>query len=218
MKSKKAIVLLSGGMDSAVALWWAVRNGWRCRAVCFDYGQRHRKELSHAARLAKSARVPLERIQFRLPWSTSSLTDRTHRLPHHPLPRIGKKSLPTTYVPARNTIFLSFALSLADQTAADAIVIGANAVDYSGYPDCRPRYLRAFEKAASLGSGVAFRHRKIRVLAPLVQLSKAQIVVLGRRLKVPFDLTWSCYRGGRVPCGRCDSCQLREKGFREASV
>ncbi len=214
----KAVVLLSGGMDSAVALWWAKKEGYRCFALSFDYGQRHRRELESARRLARAARVPLEVIRFRLPWGGSALTNTKAHLPHRRLERI-PSSIPSTYVPGRNTLFLSFALSWADRLGAGTIVIGANAIDYSGYPDCRPRYLAAFEDVATLGSRRgAERRGKIRVRAPLVKFTKGEIVKIGRKLKVPFHLTWSCYQGGKTPCGRCDSCQWREKGFAEAGV
>jgi 7-cyano-7-deazaguanine synthase len=126
--------------------------------------------------------------------------------------------IPSTYVPARNTIFLSFAFSYADAAGAEAVVIGANAVDYSGYPDCRPDYLKSMERSAKLGTRSGSEGRGIRILSPLVHLSKAQIIRLGNRLGVPYGLTWSCYQGGKRPCGRCDSCLLREKGFQEAGV
>jgi 7-cyano-7-deazaguanine synthase len=215
---KSAIVLLSGGLDSAVALWWAQSRGWACQAITFDYGQRHNRELKSARRLARRASVPLHVVRFRLPWSESSLTNRHERLPHHTLLEISKHRIPSTYVPGRNTLFLSFAMSFADQIKAEALVIGANALDYSGYPDCRQDYLRAFETVARRGTRLGTEgKKKISVLAPLIKMSKAQIVRLGRTLNVPIELTWSCYLGGRTPCGRCDSCLLREKGFFEAA-
>jgi 7-cyano-7-deazaguanine synthase len=214
---KKAVVLLSGGLDSAVALWWAKKQGFQISTVSFDYGQRHKNEIHHAQRLAHKAGVANQLISLRLPWSGSSLTNLKKNLPHHSLKEIAKKKIPSTYVPARNTLFLSFAMSLADEWQADAIVIGANAIDYSGYPDCRDPYLRAFERVANLGTKSGTQgHRKIKILAPLIRLTKKDIVKLGLQLKVPFQLTWSCYKGGRRPCGRCDSCQLRAKGFAEA--
>jgi 7-cyano-7-deazaguanine synthase len=214
---KKAVVLLSGGLDSAVTLWWAKKNGWRCHALSFDYGQRHHREMKSARALARRAKVPHQIVQFALPWGGSSLTTTKKALPHHALATIGHGKIPSTYVPARNTLFLSFGLSWADQMDAEAIVIGANALDYSGYPDCRPRYLRAYEQMARLATRLGTEKKKpLKILAPLVRLNKAQIIRLGRRLGVPIDQTWSCYSGGRKPCGRCDSCQLRDKGFREA--
>jgi 7-cyano-7-deazaguanine synthase len=207
---------LSGGMDSAVALFWAKQKGYRCFALSFDYGQRHKKELLCARRLANKVHVPHHVVRFALPWGGSTLTNNKARLPHHRLSQISRGGIPSTYVPARNTIFLSFALSWADELGAGAIVIGANAIDYSGYPDCRPNYLAHVEKVARLGSRLGSEKKiKIKILAPLVKLTKCGIVAMGAKLGVPFDLTWSCYQGSKQPCGLCDACQLREKGFKE---
>lgn len=213
----KAVVLLSGGLDSATALAWAQHvKKWDCRCLLFDYGQRHRRELRAARALARRAGCPVEVVRFRLPWGGSSLIDPRVPVPTHRSSSIGR-GLPNTYVPARNTIFIAFALSWADALGAPNVVIGANALDYSGYPDCRPVYLRAMEKAARLGTRLsAPSGRPVRLWAPLLRLSKTQIVQMGRSLRVPYELTWSCYRGGRRPCGTCDSCQLRVKGFRGA--
>jgi 7-cyano-7-deazaguanine synthase len=219
-KRVDAVVLLSGGLDSATALFWAVRRkGWRCCALAFDYGQRHRRELRSAAAVARSAGVPLKILRMSLPWGGSSLLGGGGRLPIQDERGVGRGPIPTTYVPARNTIFLSFALSWADAVGAGHIVIGANAVDYSGYPDCRPAFLTAFERVARLGTrgGIEGR-RPVRIEAPLLAMSKRDIVRLGLRLHVPFERTWSCYAGGFKPCGRCDSCLLRGKGFRAAGV
>jgi len=212
---RKAVVLLSGGLDSTVSLWWARAQGWTCHGLCFDYGQRHRRELRAAKTVAGLAGIRLDVVRFRLPWSASSLTDGKKALPSRPAERIGS-GIPSTYVPGRNTLFLGFGMSLADEINADAIVIGANAIDYSGYPDCRGPFLRAFEKTAHLGSRRGASGERLSVVAPLLSLTKAGIVRLGRRLGAPLEKTWSCYRGGRVPCGACDSCVLREKGFEEA--
>ncbi len=214
----RAVVLLSGGMDSAVALWWAKKQGWSCRTISFDYGQRHKRELANARALSRAAHVPWDLIRFKLPWSGSSLTSTRASLPHRAVEKIPKK-IPSTYVPGRNTLFLSFAMSLADQIGAGAIVIGANAIDYSGYPDCRWPYLKAFAKVATLGSRMGTEKKKrISIHAPLIHLTKAGIVRMGLSLKAPLGKTWSCYKGGRRPCGRCDSCVLRAKGFFEAGA
>lgn len=215
---KRAVVLLSGGLDSSTCLYWAKKQGFRVSALLFDYGQRHRKELECALRLAKKAGAPAQLVRFSLPWGGSALTDRRIAVPEDRKAESMSAGIPATYVPARNTIFLSFAFSCADAVGARAVVIGANAVDFSGYPDCRPAYLRAMERAARLGTRSGTEGRAIRVLSPLVRLSKAEIIRLGVRLGVPYGLTWSCYKGGRNPCRRCDSCILREKGFREAGV
>jgi 7-cyano-7-deazaguanine synthase len=212
---RRAVVLLSGGLDSTVALYWARSQGFTCHAISFVYGQRHARELAAARGIARGARVPLTVVRFALPWSGSSLTNRKARLPRRDARDIGP-GIPSTYVPGRNTIFLSFGLSLSDQIGAEALVIGANAIDYSGYPDCRAPYLRAFETAARLGSRIGATGGRLKVLAPLVTLTKAGIVRLGRRLGAPLEKTWSCYAGGRRPCGVCDSCVLRAKGFEEA--
>ena len=218
-REKRAVVLLSGGLDSTTALAWALERGWRCAALSAGYGQRHARELSSARAVARALRVPLLEVSLDLPWlKSSSLVGRDIRLPDVPLSRIGRGPIPSTYVPGRNTILLALAVSLADADGAEAVVIGANALDYSGYPDCRPEYFRAFARAARLGTRTGAEGRSLRIEAPLLRLSKAGIVRLGLRLKAPFALTWSCYAGGRSPCGRCDSCKLRAKGFQEAGA
>jgi 7-cyano-7-deazaguanine synthase len=218
MPKEQAIILLSGGLDSATSLFWALKaKGWRCRALAFNYGQRHRRELSASRAVARAAGVPLEIVRFSLPWGGSSLLGARGRLPVHAPENIGRGPIPSTYVPARNTIFLSFALSWADAAGAPHIVIGANALDYSGYPDCRPVYYDAVQKVARLGTRLGTEGRTpVRVWAPLLRMSKTDIIRLGLRLGVPYEKTWSCYAGGRRPCGRCDSCVLRRKGFEEA--
>lgn len=211
---KKAVVLLSGGLDSTTALFWARRRGYAVEALSVHYGQRHERELRAARRVARLAKAPLHELRVSLPWleEASSLVNKKKKLPDLPLAKIGRGGVPSTYVPGRNTIFLALAASLADARGAQAIVIGANALDYSGYPDCRPAYLRAFEKAARRGTRVG----GLRILAPLLRLSKKRIVELGKKVGAPLHETWSCYAGGARPCGRCDSCKLREKGFAQA--
>ena len=214
--NKRAVVLLSGGLDSTTVLYYAIKHGYKCSCLLFDYGQRHKKELKSAARIAKLNNCEHQIVKISLPWSSSSLTDSDKNIPdnknistaNYRAPSV--KSLPTTYVPGRNTIFISFALSYAETLGAGSIFIGANAVDYSGYPDCRPEYYAEWNRLIrALGTGVTIQ-------SPLIKLDKAQIVRLGYKLGVPFELTWSCYKGGRSPCGVCDSCRFREKGFREA--
>jgi 7-cyano-7-deazaguanine synthase len=215
--SKKAVVLLSGGLDSTTALYWAKKKGYAPTALAVRYGQRHARELRAARSVAKTAGVPLHELSFALPWlGGSSLTNKKMRLPEIALAKIGRGGVPSTYVPGRNTIFLALAASLADAIGAEAIVIGANALDYSGYPDCRPPFLSAFSAVARLGTKRGSEGKPLKVLAPLLRLDKKGIVALGRRLEAPLSLTWSCYAGGSRPCGACDSCQLRAKGFREA--
>lgn len=216
---KRAVILLSGGLDSSTALYWARARGFQAAALTVHYGQRHARELSAARALARRAGADWVPVRLELPWlKTSSLVDRRKRLPELPAERIGKGPIPTTYVPGRNTVFLALATSLADAVGAEAVVIGSNAQDFSGYPDCRPEFNRAFEKTARLGTRRGAEGKRLSLLAPLQRLDKAGIVRLANRLKVPLELTWSCYQGGRRPCGRCDSCKLRARGFSAAGV
>jgi 7-cyano-7-deazaguanine synthase len=210
-------VLLSGGLDSATVLAMAVREGWRCHALTLDYGQRHRAELAAAANVARALGAEEHRvvpIDLRV-FGGSALTDRSIGLPTAPT-----DGIPVTYVPARNTIFLSLALAYAEVRDADAIFTGANAVDYSGYPDCRPEFIAAFEKLANLATKRAVEGSPVSIRAPIVHMSKADIVRAGTELGVDFSLTVSCYDaddGGRA-CGRCDACRLRRDGFSAAGV
>ena len=206
----KAIILLSGGLDSSATLYWAQEHGYECHALIFDYGQRHKKELKSAVKIAKCAKVSYQIIKISLPWKGSSLLDKNKKIPV----RKDLKGIPSTYVPARNTIFLSFATSYAEAIGAQAILIGANAIDFSGYPDCRPPYYRAFQRVIETGTKIG----KIKIVTPLIHKTKAQIVELALKLKVPVELTWSCYEGGKKPCGKCDSCKLRKKGFISRNV
>lgn len=202
----KAVVLLSGGLDSTTVLYDARARGYDCHCLIFDYGQRHKKEIQCAERIARQLGCPYEIIRIVLPWDASSLVGAKKAVPVRGL-RAATGRLPSTYVPGRNTLFISFALSYAETVGAGTIFIGANAVDYSGYPDCRPRYYAALNRVfAELGTGVAIK-------TPLIHLSKAQIIRRGNRLGVPYDRTWSCYQGGEKPCGVCDSCRFRDKGF-----
>ena len=208
---KSAIILLSGGLDSATVLYCAKSLGYKPHALIFDYGQRHRKEIIQAKKIARQAGCDYRVVKISLPWQGSSLLDKKMRLPQNC--RVIPKEIPSTYVPARNIIFLSFAASYAEAAGADAIFIGANAIDYSGYPDCRPDFFKAFQKVIKQGMKAGVEGRTIRVMAPLLHKTKAQIIRLGLKLKVPYELTWSCYQGGAKPCGKCDSCVLRDKGF-----
>ncbi len=214
---KKAVVLVSGGLDSATVLAMALREGWRCHALSVDYGQRHRAELEAAAAVARvlgAAEHRVVRVDLGS-FGGSALTDRAIAVPTAPT-----AGIPVTYVPARNTILLSLALAWAEVLGADAIFTGANAVDYSGYPDCRPEYLAAFEAMANLATKRAVEGRPIAVAAPIVRFSKADIVRRGHELGVDFSLTVSCYDAdpeGRA-CGRCDACRLRREGFAAAGI
>jgi 7-cyano-7-deazaguanine synthase len=210
------VVLLSGGMDSATCLAVASRDDPPVHALTIRYGQRHAREVTSARALARHYRVARHTV-LSLPLGPmldSALTRRSRPLPrgaHRP------DSIPSTYVPARNTILLAVALGYAESHRLGSIYLGANAIDYSGYPDCRPPFLRAFERVARLGTRAGVEDGvPIRIKAPLLRLSKERIVRLGDRLGVPWARTWSCYAGGRVPCGRCDACRLRAVGFRAA--
>jgi 7-cyano-7-deazaguanine synthase len=214
---RSAVVLLSGGLDSATVLAMARADGWRCHALSVDYGQRHRVELEAAKRVAAS----LGAVEHRIAsvdlgvFGGSALTDPAIAVPDKPA-----EGIPITYVPARNTVFLALALAHAEVTESDAVFTGANAVDYSGYPDCRPEFLEAFERLANLATKRAVEGSPIRIHAPIVRLSKAQIVHQGLALGVDFALTVSCYNAdslGRA-CNACDACRFRREGFEEAGI
>jgi 7-cyano-7-deazaguanine synthase len=217
-RRRGSVVLLSGGMDSATCLALASREAPPVHALTVGYGQRHRREVRSARALGRRFRVARQ-VEVDLP--LGPLLDSSLTRAGRPLPRGGPRAgrIPSTYVPARNTILLSIALGYAESHRLGSIYLGANAVDYSGYPDCRPEFLRAFERVARLGTRGGVRGgRSVRIRTPLLALSKAGIVRLGERLGVPWELTWSCYAGGRRPCGRCDACRLRARGFRVAGV
>lgn len=213
-----AVVLLSGGLDSAVTLAIAKRDGFEPHALSFEYGQRHRIEMQSARRVGESLGVRDHRfaqIDLRV-FGGSALTADIAVPSDH----AGGDQIPVTYVPARNTIFLSYALAFAEVIGASDIFIGVNAVDYSGYPDCRPDFLHAFEHLASLATKAGAEGTRFEIHAPLLKLSKAEIVREGNKLAVDFSLTHSCYdpASDGAACGRCDSCQLRRKGFAEAGL
>ena len=217
--NQKAVILLSGGLDSATALYVALRRDKKI-PICLSvhYGQLHERELAGAKKIAAALQLEHWTVPLSLPWGGSALTDPGVALPKgRPEAEISKE-IPATYVPARNSIFLSLAASLAEAQGADAIYFGANALDYSGYPDCRPEFIEAFETLVRRGTRAGAEGRPIRVIAPLLRLSKSEIVKLGTELGVPFEWTWSCYEGKEIPCGECDSCILRAKGFREAGM
>ena len=214
---QKAVVLLSGGLDSATTLAVAQRDGFSCHALSFAYGQRHAAELKAAERVARSLGAAAHKT-VSLDLSAiggSALTDPAIPVPDHPT-----QGIPVTYVPARNTVFLAVATGWAEVLDADRIFIGVNAVDYSGYPDCRPEFVAAFEQVANLGTKAGVEGRRLRIQAPLVSLSKVEIIRLGAGLGVDYSLTVSCYTAddaGRA-CGVCDSCRLRRQGFQEAGI
>ncbi len=219
MRSKKAVVLLSGGLDSATALYLAKSRGFDCRCLIFDYGQRHRREIESAKKIARRAGCQWQVLKISLPWKGSSLLDKSVIFTNDERRTTNDETnIPNTYVPARNIIFLSFALSYAEACGAAAIFIGAHAQDYSGYPDCRPEFFRAFNKVIVAGTKAGVEGKGIAIETPLIAMTKAEIIRLGSRLGVPFELTWSCYRGGRKPCGTCDSCFYRARGFLQAGT
>jgi len=215
MTDSTAIALLSGGLDSATAAALAVEAGDRVIGLSFDYGQRHRRELEAAAALAsRLGLVEHHVIQVNLAsWGGSSLTDAAQAIP---VGGVEEGVIPSTYVPGRNTVFISLGLSLAEARDARRIVLGVNAVDYSGYPDCMPDYLEAFQTLADLSSKVGREGRGTQLWAPLVTWSKQRIVEEALRLNVPIAETWSCYSGGERPCGVCDSCRIRDDALRAA--
>ncbi len=217
-RKKKAIVLFSGGLDSTTCLYWALSKGYECEAITVTYGQRHDREVISAEFIAKKLGVKLHKLDLPFPWlKSSSLVDKGQTLPDLSLEQIEGSEIPSTYVPGRNLMFLSIAASLMDSIGANAIVAGPNAVDFSGYPDCTPAFFKAAAEAINRGTKMGVTEG-VEVLAPLMNLSKTDIVRLGAKLKVPFELTWSCYAGGQKPCGHCDSCKLRAKGFAEAGI
>jgi 7-cyano-7-deazaguanine synthase len=213
----KAICLLSGGMDSTVSLAFALREGYEATALTINYGQRHVRELEAAKAVASHYGVKHVIMNFPLTGFKSALTDPSIPISDHRAEEIGY-DIPDTYVPARNIIFLSVAAGLAESVGASTVFIGANAIDYSGYPDCRPEFFQAFEQMLEVGTKVGTLGHPVRVEHPILRKTKAEIVLMGQKMDVPFHLTWSCYRGGEKACGRCDSCILRLKGFKEAGM
>ena len=222
-KNKKAIVLLSGGLDSATALAIARSEGFQCYALTFLYGQRHHREITAAEKVAQSLNVAEYRcIEINLAdFGGSALTDSAIEIPkdNPHLAQAGK--IPSTYVPARNTIFLSYALAWAEVLGLFDIFIGVNTTDYSGYPDCRAEFIKAFEKTANLATAAAIKGKgEYQIHTPIINMSKAQIILTGTKLGLDYSLTHSCYDPAEdgKSCGRCDSCRLRLKGFAEAGL
>ncbi len=216
MGDRKAVVLLSGGLDSVTVLAQALADGYQCLTLSFDYGQRHRAELNAAQAIADHYQVAHHVIRLDLGWiGGSALTDMALAVPESPT-----EGIPITYVPARNTLFLSYALGYAEVSDASAIFVGVNAVDYSGYPDCRPEYIAAFQAMADRATRAGIEGHGPVIQAPLIDLGKAEIIRRGIALRVDYALTVSCYQAddaGRA-CGRCDSCRLRQAGFAQAGV
>lgn len=210
--SAKAVVLLSGGLDSATAAAQAIADGYDLIALSLRYGQRHERELVAAQQVAQALGIDEHFIlDVNLAqWGGSALTDETIAVPTTGVKADG---IPITYVPGRNTVFLAIALSLAEAKGAEAIYLGINAVDYSGYPDCRPEYLAAYQRLAALASRAGLAGKAPQLVAPLILDSKTDIVRRGLRLGVPLEITWSCYQGEMEPCGLCDSCRIRDRAL-----
>ena len=215
--TKKAVVLVSGGLDSSTVLAIAKQQGFECYTLSFDYGQRHRSELIAAQNISESMSVKQHKV-VSLDLATiggSALTDTNIKVPEHET-----SGIPITYVPARNTVFLSIALGWAEVLGADDIFVGVNAVDYSGYPDCRPDYIAAFEQMANLATKAGVEGNKLTIHAPLIKMTKGQIITVGIDYGVDYSATVSCYQAAAdgTACGVCDSCRLRKQGFLEAGV
>ena len=215
---QSAVCLLSGGLDSCVTAFMAKDEDYDIYALSFNYWQRHKKEIECAKDVAFAVKAK-DHIIFDLDlrrFGKSSLVDTSSYIPKsYDLENIGK-TIPSTYVPARNTVFLSIALAYAEAIDADAIFIGVTAQDYSGYPDCRPEYIKAYQKMSDLATKKGVEGLSIRIEAPLLYFTKAEIIKRGLELHAPFEKTWSCYQGGRKACGKCDSCFLRLKGFKDS--
>jgi len=211
----KAVVLLSGGLDSATSAAQAIADGFDIIALSLNYGQRHDRELTAAKHVAAYLKIQDHFVmEVNLAqWGGSALTDQALDIPTDGTQSGG---IPITYVPGRNTVFIAIALSLAEAKGADAIYLGINAIDYSGYPDCRPDYLDAFQHLATLSSKVGLEGKAPKLVAPLVTDSKVDIVRRALQLGVPIELTWSCYQGGETPCGVCDSCRIRDRALMDA--
>ena len=216
----KAVILLSGGLDSSTVLYQAIADGCECYAISFDYRQRHRRELESARAIALAAGVKAHQIvNFDLAlWGGSALTDDRIELPSDRTLAEMSQNIPITYVPARNTIFLSFALAYAETLGGDRIYIGVNALDYSGYPDCRLDYIQAMQEVFRLGTKQGREGNPIKIVTTLIELKKTEIIQLGNKLGVPWEQTWSCYAGGETACGLCDSCRLRLAAFEELGL
>ncbi len=214
---KKAIILLSGGLDSITILAQAIKQDYQCYALSFDYGQRHNAELIAAKKIAKYYQVSMYKV-IELGFGSiggSALTDEHISIPESP-----QKGIPVTYVPARNTVFLSFALGWAEVLGVHDIFIGVNAVDYSGYPDCRPEFIESFQKLANVATKAGVEGKKFKIHAPLIKLSKSDIIKLGTELSIDYKQTVSCYAAdieGRA-CGVCEACRLRASGFQDAKI
>lgn len=211
---KKAVVLLSGGLDSTTCMAVAEGEGYKLYPISFDYSQRHNIELNKAKDIANFYKVKEHKIIKMQNVGGSALTDTSIDVPEYQ----GDGSIPVTYVPARNLLFLSYAVGYAEVVGAEAIFIGVSAVDYSGYPDCRPEFIAAFQRVVEAGTAAGANGRVIEIKTPIINLSKGATILLGNKLGAPYQLTTSCYNGREKACGVCDSCSLRLKGFKDAGL
>ena len=214
LENKSVIVLLSGGLDSSTVTAIAKKSNAKIFGLSFDYGQRHKKELNSALKIAdhfKIEKLKIVKLDLSL-WGGSSLTDPQKEIP---INGIQNNKIPNTYVPGRNTIFISVALSYAEAIDADFIGLGVNALDYSGYPDCRPDYIKKFQELADLANKRGRENNPIKLWTPLIDLNKEKIFQLAFENNVPLDKTWSCYSGNTKPCGKCDSCRIRDKAYKK---
>tara|TARA_Y100000996_G_scaffold413326_1_gene401334 strand:- start:709 stop:1401 length:693 start_codon:yes stop_codon:yes gene_type:complete len=217
-KNKKAVVLLSGGLDSSVVLALASQKFQKIYCISFDYGQRHKRELEYAKKQVQNQNIKFHKI-FKIDFfGGSSLTDKID-VPQNESVELIPKKIPITYVPARNTIFLSYALGYSEFVNSTNIFLGVNAVDYSGYPDCRPEFIKIFEKLSNIATKKGIEGQKFKIHTPLINLTKKEIILLGIKYKVDFKYTASCYNPiNNIACGSCDSCLLRKKGFNDAKI
>jgi len=213
---KKAICLISGGLDSCVSAMIAKDQGYQLYSLSFNYAQRHKKELNQAKKIARFLGVH-RHLELKTELGTLGGSALTDDIPVPPGTQL-RHTIPLTYVPARNTIFLAYALAYAEITASSSIFIGATSIDYSGYPDCRPEYFKAFQHLADLATKRGIEGDRIMIQTPLIDMSKSSIIKKGIELGAPLHLTWSCYQGGMKACGHCDACLLRLKGFKEAGI
>ncbi|MFD2613216.1 7-cyano-7-deazaguanine synthase QueC [Paenibacillus gansuensis] len=217
---KKAVIILSGGLDSTTCMGYAKTSGYELYPITFDYGQRHRIELENARKVAEfyevSHRHKVVRLDFLREFGGSALTDDTIEVPEGA--ESPEEDIPVTYVPGRNLLFLSIAASYAEVNGAEAVYIGVNAMDYSGYPDCRPEFIRKMEEVIAVGTKAGAQGKTLSIETPLIDLTKAEIIREGMKMGVPYELTTSCYNGKEEACGICDSCRLRLKGFAEAGM
>ena len=225
-QQRKAIIILSGGLDSTTCMGIARDQGYELYPITFDYGQRHSMEIEHAKKVAAhyqvSSRHSLIQLGFLKQLGSSALTDHSIPIPHaseeNTAGYLHQDAIPVTYVPGRNLLFLSIAASYAEVLGAEAIFIGVNALDYSGYPDCRPDFIQKVEEVICLATKVGVEGNQIHIKTPLISWTKAEIIQEGMRLRVPYELTTSCYTGNTQACGSCDSCRLRLKGFADACL